>query len=87
MTKWGLGLDPPTCFPMQEAWPRLQAIGLPIGHLQRGTLPLTLLFICAGLGRGQGRVWEAHARQVGDLEKELRSVRDVGSSGLQGWGH
>lgn len=75
------GWAPPTCFPMQEARPWLQAIGLSIGHLQGGTLPLALLLIRAGLGRGQGGVLQAHAGQVRDLERELRSGRDSGSSG------
>ena len=79
--RWG-----PTCFPMQEARPWLQAFGLPVRHLQRGTLPLTLLLIRAGLGRRQGGVREAHAGKVGDLERAL-GVSERRSSGLQGRGH
>lgn len=67
----GLGwrAGPHTCLPMQEARPWLQAISLPIRHLQWGALPFALLLIRAGLGRGQRGVWEAHPGEVGDLER------------------
>ena len=66
----------PTCLPVQEARPWLQAVGLPIGHLQRGALPLPLLFIRAGPGGRQRGVRQAHPGQVGDLERRQK----------EGWG-